>query len=295
MSANTTTSTSHGMDCTRVAREEIAERYLVGGLSDEDRIAFEEHYFECVGCFEELEALQAIQAELRRPGAENEPSSRHSFIRWAPAAGLAAAIVLAVGVVVWMRPLQPSGVPEPTATEQPSRGQTAEVPPQPQQPGRAVTPEPSLEQLARVDPPRYEPPTLRNVPDEATARFLRGMEHYRKADYANAVEDLRRAAELDPDAAHIRFFLGVTHLMLGQDDAAIDRLRATIALGDSAYLEEAHWYLAKAFLRRNDLGAAETELRILILLQGSASDDAGRLLSQVERLKDRLGQTPSRR
>ena len=69
MSANTTTSTSHGMDCTRVAREEIAERYLVGGLSDEDRNAFEEHYFECVRCFEELEALQAIQAELRRPGA----------------------------------------------------------------------------------------------------------------------------------------------------------------------------------------------------------------------------------
>jgi len=202
--------------------------------------------------------------------------------------------VLAVGAVVWMRPLQPSGLPEPAATGQPSRGQTAEVP-QPQQPGRAVPPEPSLEQLARVDPPRYEPPTLRNLPDEATARFLRGMEHYRKADYANAVEDLRRAAESDPDAAHIRFFLGVTHLLLGQEDAAIDRLQATIALGDSAYLEEAHWYLAKAFLRRNDLGAAETELRKLIQLQGSANDEAGRLLSQVERLKDRLGQTPSRR
>ena len=283
------------MDCTRVAREEIAERYVVDGLSDEDRDAFEEHYFECARCFEELAALQAIQAELRQPGAENELSTRPSFIRWAPAAGLAAAVVLAVGVVVWMGPLQPSRRPEPTATEQPSRGQTAELPPQPQQPGRAVTPEPSLEQLARVEPPRYEPPTLRNAPDEATARFLRGMEHYRKADYANAVEDLRRAAESDPDAAHIRFFLGVTHLLLGQENAAIDRLQATIALGDSAYLEEAHWYLAKAFLRRNDLGAAETELRKLIQLQGSASDDAGRLLSQVERLKDRLGQTPSRR
>ena len=34
-------------------------------------------------------------------------------------------------------------------------------------------------------------------------------------------------------------------------------LQATIALGDSPYLEDAHWYLAKAFLRRKDLGAAE--------------------------------------
>jgi tetratricopeptide (TPR) repeat protein len=284
------------MDCARVAREEIAERYLVGGLSDEDRNAFEEHYFECARCFEELEALQAIQTELRQPGAGNGPSTGHLFLpRWAPAAGLAAAILLAISVAVWMRPLQPSRRPEPAFTEQPSPGQPSEAPPQPQQPGRAVTPEPSLEQLARFDPPRYEPPTLRDVPDEATARFLRGMERYRKAEYAAAVEDLRRAAESDPDAAHIRFFLGVTHLMLGHDADAIDRLQATIALGDSAYLEEAHWYLAKAFLRRKDLGAAEAELKKLIQLRGSASDAAGRLLAQIEQLKDRLGQTPSMR
>ena len=117
---------------------------------------------------------------------------------------------------------------------------------------------------------------MRDVPDEATARFLRGMEHFRKADYMNAVEDLRRAAESDPDAAHIRFFLGVTHLMLGQDDAAIDRLRATIALGDSPYLEEAHWYLAKALLRRNNRErGSETELRTLIQLQGHGEATRG--------------------
>ena len=134
---------------------------------------------------------------------------------------------------------------------------------------------------------RYKAPTLRGVPDEATERFQRGMEHYRQADYAAAVGDLRTAAELDPDAAHIRFFLGISHLMLGQDDAAIDRLRATIALGDSPYLEEAHRYLAKAFLRRNDLGAAETQLKRLIQLRGSWSDEAQRLLTQVERFKQR--------
>ena len=275
------------MDCARVAREEIAERYLVDGLSDEDRNAFEAHFFECARCFEELQALQAIQAELRRPGADNDVSTRHSFLRWAPAVGLAAAVVLAVGVVVWMRPSQPSRLPEATTTGQPSAGQTSETPPQPQQPGRAVTPEPSLEQLARVDPPRYEPPTLRDVPDEATARFLRGMEHFRKADYMNAVEDLRRAAESDPGAAHIRFFLGVTHLMLGQDDAAIDRLRATIALGDSAYLEEAHWYLAKALLRQKNVNAAQTELKTVVTLKGMRSREAQQLLNDIERIGTR--------
>ena len=156
-----------------------------------------------------------------------------------------------------------------------------------QPPEPTAVSEPSLEQLARVEPPRYEPQRLRDVPDEATKRFQRGMEHYRKADYAGAVEDLRAAAELDPDAPHIRFFLGISDLMLGDDDAAIDRLRATIALGDSSYLEEAHLYLAKAFLRRKDLDAAEAELKKLVQLQGSGSGEARRLLTQVERLKQR--------
>ncbi len=113
------------------------------------------------------------------------------------------------------------------------------------------------------------------------------MEQYRKTDYEGAITDLLSAADLDPGGAHIRFFLGISQLMLGQDSAAIDQLRAAIALGDSAYLEEAHLYLAKAFLRRRDIGAAETQLNTLIQLRGSGTDEARRLLTQLENLKDR--------
>jgi tetratricopeptide (TPR) repeat protein len=273
------------MDCESVARGEIVENYLLGRLSEEDREAFEEHYFECARCFDELRALQAVQAELRRPDTKFESRTARPFLRWAPAA-LAAAAVLVVAVVVSMRSTSPTGSSETANTQPRSQGQTPETS-QPQPPEPTVAPEPSLEQLARVEPPRYEPPTLRNVPDEATARFLRAMERYGAADYARAVEGLRSAAKLDPDAPHIRFFLGVSHLMLGEDGAAIDRLRATIALGDSPYLEEAHWYLAKAYLRRKDLGAAESELKTLIQLRGRGSDEASRLLTQLERLEKR--------
>ena len=37
MSASATDSSKDGMDCDRVAREEILEAYLAGGLSEEDR------------------------------------------------------------------------------------------------------------------------------------------------------------------------------------------------------------------------------------------------------------------
>ena len=93
-------------------------------------------------------------------------------------------------------------------------------------------------------------------------------------------------AALAPDAAHIRFFLGISHLMAGQDIAAIAELRATTALGDSPYLEEAHWYLAKALLRQKRLAAAEAELRTLIRLQGTGTTEARTLLAAIERLTE---------
>ena len=113
------------------------------------------------------------------------------------------------------------------------------------------------------------------------------MERYRNADFAGAIENLRVAGTLDPDAAHIRFFLGVSHLMSGNEAAGIDRLRATIALGDSPYLEDAHFYLAKALLGRKELGPAETQLKELITLSGHRSEEARRLLADVQRLKER--------
>ena len=75
--------------------------------------------------------------------------------------------------------------------------------------------------------------------------------------------------------------------MLGQDDAAIDRLRATIALGDTAYLEEAHFYLAKAMLRQKNVNAAQTELKTVVTLKGMRSREAQQLLNDIERIGTR--------
>jgi len=280
MSATATDSSKDGMDCDRVAREEILEAYLAGGLSEEDRDGFEQHYLGCARCFDGLQTLQAIREELRRTGASIEAAPTRSFGPWMAAAGVAAAVLLALAVGVWMRQA-PAGISGGRSPDAPSR---TELPKEPQaeEPTTSGAPELSLEQLARMEPPRYEPLRLRGVPDEATARFQQGMERYRKGDYPGAVDDLRSAAGLEPDGAHILFFLGISHLMLGQDGAAVDRLQATIALGDSSYLEDAHWYLAKAFLRRKDAGAARTHLKALIELRGSRSDEARQLIAQLE-------------
>src|SRR5262245_22237644 len=91
------------MDCAGVAREEILEGYLLGSLNAEDREAFEEHYFCCARCFDELQTLRDVRDELQLMRAEPPAPATHALRRWWPFVALAATVVLAVGVTVWVR------------------------------------------------------------------------------------------------------------------------------------------------------------------------------------------------
>ena len=87
MSGDATSSSERRMDCGRVMREEILEGYLVGRLSEDDRDAFEEHYFECARCFRDLQVLRAVRGELQRAGSGLDARTTRSFFGWTAAAG----------------------------------------------------------------------------------------------------------------------------------------------------------------------------------------------------------------
>ena len=245
MMANATNSSKLTMDCARVSREEILEAYLLGRLSEEDRGAFEEHYFDCVGCFDELQTLRAVRDELAR--TRTEPGPRTRLFPWAGIAVFATAAIVIIGFALSLR--ERSASREATtaqATVRPQPERNSSKPPTSQSP-----PGPTLEQLARVEPALYEPGNLRGPLDEATQRFRRGMEHYRKADYTTAVDDLRDARDLDPLGLTSGFFC-VSQLMSGQDGPAIESLLQDDFARDSPYLEEAHFYLAKPFFDKHN-------------------------------------------
>jgi tetratricopeptide (TPR) repeat protein len=145
----------------------------------------------------------------------------------------------------------------------------------------------ALSVLARVEPPLYLPLTLRGPRDEAAERFEAAMQHYMERDYAGAIPGLTAAADLNPKAAHITFFLGICHLLADRPDAGIDWLQKTIALGDSPYLEEAHFYAAKARLRQGNIPAAQEELLRTIERRGQLEADARKLRAQVDALAAR--------
>ncbi len=262
------------MDCARITNEEIAEKYLRKELSEADQVAYEQHYFECAHCFEGLQALRALEAALQEaaPAIRAEPVARRVFWRWAWAA-VAAGVLLMFGFRFYLRrqvpvvsPPQAPVVESPKVEEHPSPGVL------------------SLSELARVQPPTYVPMTLRGPTDEAAKHFREAMRHYVKGDYGVTILRLRAASKLNPKAVDISFFLGVCYLLTEQTDLGVVYLGRTIALGNSPYLEDAHFFLAKAYLREGDLTLAENELDKTTQLRGDREVEARELIQQVKKL-----------
>jgi tetratricopeptide (TPR) repeat protein len=270
------------MNCEQVTKEEITEKYLLGRLTEAEQGAFELHFFECERCFDEVETFRALQTELRRtsPALHKQVTGRpHSFWRWAWAPAAALAISL-VGIGWWI------GRPKLQVVDPPSPVVHVPTPkPVPQVTG------PSLEELAQVRPPKYVPVVLRGAEDEAMQRFKASMRDYVKGNYSAPIPGLRAALKLNPKAPDISFFLGICYLLTDQTDGAIKQLRRTAALGDSPYLEETRFYLAKCSLRKGDFRAARNELEKAIRLRGEREVEVRELLQQVERL-DKQSQEP---
>jgi hypothetical protein len=66
------------MDHTYIRDRNITDLYLLGQLSDKERVTFEEHYFECEECVRTLELARSFQsgmqdAVLDRPQRASAP------------------------------------------------------------------------------------------------------------------------------------------------------------------------------------------------------------------------------
>lgn len=266
------------MNCKEVEEREILEEYLLDRLTEPDREEFEKHYFECASCFSQLQTRLAVQAELQRQPAIPARARGAGFrLAWASTpAFVTVALLLAVGV--WWYSAQ-KHTPSHQASSSPATASPeVSVPSTP-----PTSTAPSLEALARVEPPPYSEIVLRGAEDKGHEAFRTAMQNYSKEDYAKAIPGLQTAVKANPQAASFNFYLGACYLLTDRTDPAIVYLRKTISLGNPAYSESAHFYLAKAYLKKKDVSAAEEELQKTVQLHGSRETEAEEILRELRK------------
>jgi len=115
--------------------------------------------------------------------------------------------------------------------------------------------------LGRVtQPPIYLGVPVRQAPARPDSVFDVAMSAYQLGDYAEATAGLEAALAAGVDPAPAQFFLGASLLMLDRDREAAAAFEAVIAVGESPYLAEGRYYLAKVLLRSGDVAGALTQL-----------------------------------
>lgn len=253
------------MTCDQIERDEIAERYLLGRLGEDASAEFEAHYFDCSRCLEHVGRLESARHALAGDGGSRADVRRWRRGLWPAAGALAAAAILLLAVRVSEEPAAPAPSVEVTRdVELPREPKTLD-----------------LRRLSAIEPPRFTPPRLRSEAGEARRLFLNAMRSYERGDYAGAVPGLEAAVVADPSYPAAHFFLGVCSLQLDRRADAMRYLREVARLGESPYLEDAHFFLAKALIRGGDIEAAKSELRTVVALEGDRRDEASRLLAEL--------------
>ncbi len=170
-------------------------------------------------------------------------------------------MTVAAGVFIWVS--RESRKEAAAGTSSGTRQQPREIPAE------------RYEMLAHFEPPQYAPAVSKY------AGFQKAMERYAHGDYAGAAGALRPIVTEHPDFTEGRFYLGASSLLANDRSTGIAQFRAVIAAGDSPYLEQAHFLLAKALLSAGDIAGAEQELDAVIGMHAALEKQAAVLRAQI--------------
>jgi hypothetical protein len=270
--------------CIGAPARQWLEQYVEGTLPNSEAEDFENHYFDCPVCFEELQAVQAAQEALRRhPVPITAPKRLFEWpLSWRPIAGfgaIAAAVVLGFFLFRVIDHGARSGGN--VAVTQPAPvSPGAQSPAQPNAAaGQPTTQVADLAGMADLRLPQYQPPVLRD--GTAESAFERGMKQYIAGDCPGARQTLSEVDPNGPDGLAAQFYSGVCGMHAGDFAAAEKALRSVASAGDSAYQESAYYYLAQIALAQSNAAEARRELNHVVSLRGDLVHQARRQLSQI--------------
>jgi len=230
------------------ADADVVHRYVAGTLTRDEAAAFERHLLDCPTCQQAVRDGAAIRSGLRATTEQLAPRRRRSLTRWMPWLLPAAAAAVLVLVV-------------------------------------ATRDEP-VRRLGRLETvPVFQPLPVRSSTSENDRRVDSAMTAYRAGDFARARALLGDVASRQPSPA-IHFYLGVSTLVMGDAKSAIEPLRRAASEPGHAYSDDAHYYLAKAWLQ---IGSADSAIAHLAVVSPASrmSGHARALLDSVFAVRSR--------
>ena len=288
------------MNCQQVRNPDLVEKYVTGQLPEQEMSAFEEHYFGCDDCLAAVQLGQAINLGAGKPAKVIQMPVRNAggTKRWMyPLAAAAAVVVVtAVGwrflakhpsehIIARQNPSAPVQDPSPAVISKSLK---------PTQPERQLLA--SVVDLGAVEPLTYRSSVMRGNSEDSSEKFERAMEWYSKRDYRRTAAGLLSIPVGVPGSgkveehindAGVQLYLGISQLMLNQNDDAIRSFRRAASYGDTPYLESAEFFLTKGLIRQGQYPAAADQLRRVVRLKGDRQAEAQQLLEQLNKLSAR--------
>lgn len=111
----------------------------------------------------------------------------------------------------------------------------------------------------------------------ADSEYQAAVRLYDAGAYDAATMGFYKATAAQPDAAAPHFYLGICYWMTGDVRVAIQELRIAATLRQPEFVEPAHLYLAKAYLRQGDSINATRELDQVLNGNGAMKPQAQQL------------------
>lgn len=219
--------------------------YLNDLLALPRREEFEAHYFECDRCFNALRAQQMLRTRNFLINAKNTRKAKRVF----PALVSAASVLLMVGLGVTLIRINHRNY---------------------------------IQKISSFSPPGFMISETRGA--QSMQAYSAAIQSYSQADFSTSLT----LAETIPESSRtpkIRFLIGITRLITGDREGAINAFQKIIDQMDPSYYDEAMFYKGIALLRLGRIEEAKTIFKGISEMFSPMKDQAASRLLQISRAR----------
>lgn len=107
-----------------------------------------------------------------------------------------------------------------------------------------------------------DPGLATNMSTNKDFEFIKAMVYYKEGEYEKAIERWTEQLPYKKENDTLNYFLGVSHLAIGNEEEAIKYLETVKQKKNSYFLNDTHYYLGLSYLKNDDIELAKENLTI---------------------------------